>query len=67
MTIGNFVHGPMLLAVLLVIVTPAFAITLETYTTKIDSARRLALGLEDSIRKKEADDSKRRHNALKRR
>ena len=53
-TIVKLLRGAISLTALLVIVTPCFAITLETYKTKIDSARKLAIQLEDSIRTDDA-------------
>lgn len=56
-TIVNLLRHAISITALLLIVTPCFAITLETYKTKIDSARTLALRLEDSVRTNEAIDS----------
>jgi hypothetical protein len=45
------------LVILLIFVLPGFGATLESYKSKIDSARRLALSLEDSLELGEIDNS----------
>jgi hypothetical protein len=56
-TIARLLCRPTWLGLILVLATPAIAVSLDAYKAKIDSARRLAVALEDSIRKNELDDS----------
>lgn len=57
---ANLARGPMLLAFLLAVVMSSFAGTLESYKTRIESARQAAVTLEDATRKTDGDNSKRR-------